>query len=155
MLTIPPSYIRRSNNSNNNTKTEKETTTTENGERRRDGDERGRNIFETFSSNDMSFLVEWSIWDKYERAPWRQESSASASDGWRREVLEQLVVSWVERLLWPENLAVSLKYVLKHATRRGSNILAEPLRGKQKTMVGKSGKRRCAAGEWAKRVRRP
>ena len=29
-------------------------------------DERGRNIFETFSSNDLSFLVaEWSRWDKY------------------------------------------------------------------------------------------
>ena len=49
-------------------------------------DERGRNIFETFSSNDLSFLVaEWSRWDKYKRAPWRQDSSASASDGWRRE----------------------------------------------------------------------
>ena len=58
-------------------------------------DERGRNIFETFSSNDMSFLVaEWSRWDKYKRAPWRQDSSASASDGWRREVHEQLMVSW-------------------------------------------------------------
>ena len=58
-------------------------------------DERGRTIFETFSSNDMSFLVaEWSRWDKYKRAPWRQESSASASGGWRREVQEQLIVSW-------------------------------------------------------------
>ena len=28
----------------------------------------------------------------------------------------------VERLLRPENLEVSLRYVLKHATRRGSNI---------------------------------
>ena len=46
-------------------------------------DERGRKIFETFSSNDLSFLVaEWSRWDKYKRAPWRQVSSASASDGW-------------------------------------------------------------------------
>ena len=44
---------------------------------------RGRNIFETFGSNDMSFLVaEWSRWDKYKRAPRRQESSASARDGW-------------------------------------------------------------------------
>ena len=41
-----------------------------------------RNIFETFSSNDLSFLVaKWSRWDKYKRAPWRQDSSASASDG--------------------------------------------------------------------------
>ena len=61
----------------------------------------------------------------------------------------------VERLLRPENLEVSLRYVLKHATRRGSNIFqlfdtsekAEPLRGKQKTMVGKSRKRRCTARE--------
>ena len=44
-------------------------------------DERGRNIFETFSSIDMSFLVvEWSRWDKYKRAQWRQDSSESASD---------------------------------------------------------------------------
>ena len=50
-------------------------------------DETGRKTFETFSSNDMSFLVaEWSRWDKYKRAPWRQDSSASASEGWRREV---------------------------------------------------------------------
>ena len=50
-------------------------------------DERGCKIFETFSSNDTSFLVaEWSRWDKCKRAPWRQDSSASASDGWRREV---------------------------------------------------------------------
>ena len=49
------------------------------GEERR---ERGRKIFETFSSNDMSFLVaEWSRWDKFKRAPWRRDSSASASDG--------------------------------------------------------------------------
>ena len=49
-------------------------------------DERGRNIFETFSSDALSFVVpEWSRWDKYKRAPWRQESSAAASDGWRRE----------------------------------------------------------------------
>ena len=69
----------------------------------------------------------------------------------------------VERLLRPENLEVSLRYVLKQATKRGSNILqlfryvreAEPLRGKQKTVVGKSGKRRCVAGGWAKRVVRP
>ena len=33
-------------------------------------DERGSTIFETFSSNDMSFLVaEWSRWDKYKRSP--------------------------------------------------------------------------------------
>ena len=58
-------------------------------------DERGYEIFETFSSNDISFLVaERSRWDKYRRAPWRQESSASASDGWRREVQEHLKVSW-------------------------------------------------------------
>ena len=44
----------------------------------------GAKIFETFSSDDLSFLVaEWSRWDKYKRASWRQDSSASASDGWR------------------------------------------------------------------------
>ena len=53
-------------------------------------DERGRKIFEvfeTFTSKDLSnFLVaEWSRWDKYKRAPWRQDSSASAREGWWRE----------------------------------------------------------------------
>ena len=58
-------------------------------------DERGRNIFETFGSNDKSFLeAEWSRWDKYKRAPRRPDSSACARDGWRREVQEQLIVSW-------------------------------------------------------------
>ena len=53
-------------------------------------DERGRNIFETFGSDDMSFLVvEWSRWDKYKRAPWRQDSSASARDGWWQASLGQ------------------------------------------------------------------
>ena len=54
----------------------------------------------------------------------------------------------VECLLRPENLEVSLRYVLKHvtfgaATSSSSSTYrkAEPLRGKQK-MVGKSGKRR-------------
>ena len=60
------------------------------------GDERGLNIFETFSADGPSnFLIaEWSRWDKYKRAPWRQDSSASASDGWRREVQEQLIAGW-------------------------------------------------------------
>ena len=48
-------------------------------------DDRGRKIFgifETSSSNDLSsFLVaKWSRWDKYKRAPWRQDSSASARE---------------------------------------------------------------------------
>ena len=57
-------------------------------------------------------------------------------------------VDVVESLLKPEHLEVYLRYVLKHATGRGGNIFQlfdtsekpEPLRGKQKTMVGKSGK---------------
>ena len=58
-------------------------------------DEQGRRIFETFGSNDMSFLVaEWSRWDKYRKAPWRQDSSASARDGWWQEDQEQLIVGW-------------------------------------------------------------
>ena len=62
-------------------------------------DERGRKIFETFSSNDMSFLVaDRSRWDKYKRAPWRQDSSASARDEWWQASLgqsqEQMVVGW-------------------------------------------------------------
>ena len=62
-------------------------------------DEQGRRIFETFSSNDMSFLVaDRSRWDKYKRAPWRQDSSASARDGWWQACLgqpqEQMIVGW-------------------------------------------------------------
>ena len=58
-------------------------------------DERGRNIFETFRSDGLSFMVaEWSRWDKYKRAAWRQDSSAPASDGWWREDQEQLIVGW-------------------------------------------------------------
>ena len=59
-------------------------------------DERGRNIFETFRSDGLSdFLVaEWSRWDKYKRAPWKQDSSASASGGRWREDQEQPIVGW-------------------------------------------------------------
>ena len=62
-------------------------------------DEQGRRIFEIFSSNDMSYLVaDWSRWDKYKRAPWRQDSSASARDGWWQASLgqsqEQMIVGW-------------------------------------------------------------
>ena len=61
-------------------------------------DERG-NIFETRSSDDSSLLVaEWSRWDKYTRAPWRHDSSASARDGWWQASLglsqEQMIVGW-------------------------------------------------------------
>ena len=56
-------------------------------------DERGRNIFESFSSDDQSFLVaEWSRWNKYKTAPRRQDSSASAMEGWWRGDQEQLTV---------------------------------------------------------------
>ena len=159
-------------------------------------DERGRNIFETFGSDDMSFLVaEWSRWDKYKRAPWRQDSSVSARDGGKQAWdslgnREQVTVGWsqdekrvtdavedylekcaqvivkidlVESLLMPENLEVSSRNVLNHANYGSRQHLpalrhnrkAESLSCKQKTMVGKSGERRCEAGEWEKRVVRP
>ena len=59
-------------------------------------DERGRKIFETFSSDGLNdFLVaEWSRWDKYKRALRRQDSSASTSEGWWREDQEQPIVGW-------------------------------------------------------------
>ena len=119
-------------------------------------DERARKIFEIFSSDDLSLLVaEWSRWDKYKRAPWRHDSSASARDGWQASLgqpVEQTIVGWsqdeqrvmdavedclercaqvivkinlVESLLRPEYLDVSLRYVLKHATHGGSNLPAE------------------------------
>ena len=58
--------------------------------------ERGRKIFETFSSDGLSdFLVaEWSRRDIYKRAPRRQDSSVSASEGWWREDQEQPIVGW-------------------------------------------------------------
>ena len=63
-------------------------------------------------------------------------------------------------MLRPENLEVSLRYVLQHATRRGRNIFPlfdtsekpKPLCGKHKTMAGKPRKKRCTTGEWEKRV---
>ena len=56
-------------------------------------DERAQ-VFETFSSDGLSFMVaEWSRC-KHKRAPWRQDSSASASDGWWREDQEQPIVGW-------------------------------------------------------------
>ena len=62
-------------------------------------DDRGRNIFETFGSKDLSFLVaEWSRWSKFKKAPLRRDSSASARDGWWHASLgqsqEQMVVGW-------------------------------------------------------------
>ena len=60
-------------------------------------DEEGCATFETFSTDGVSeFLVaSRSRWDKYKRkwnAPWRQNSSASATDGWWQE-------SWKSREL--------------------------------------------------------
>ena len=60
---------------------------------------KGAGSSKTFSSNDMSFLeTDWSRWDKYKRAPWRQDPSASARDGWWQASLgqpqEQLIVGW-------------------------------------------------------------
>ena len=62
-------------------------------------DEQGRRIFDTFGSNDMSFLVaDWSRWAKDKRAPWRQDSAASARDGWWQASLgqpqEEMIVGW-------------------------------------------------------------
>ena len=130
-------------------------------------DQRGRKIFETFSSDDLSFLVaEWSRCDKYKRATWRQDSSVSASDGWRREDHEQLIVSWspIEKKvdgcsgrlfgeLRPSEHSEALNEkrqqyfpALRHIRE------AEPLCGKQKTMAGESKEKLCTARMWAKRV---
>ena len=112
-------------------------------------DESGRNIFEIFGSNDLSLLLaEWCPdGTQYNRETWRQDSSASASEGgWQASLgqsQEQMILGWsqdekrvidavedylekcaqvivkidlVESLLRPENLEVSLRYVLKHST---------------------------------------
>ena len=63
----------------------------------------------------------------------------------------------LERLMEPENEEVSLRYILKYSTREGSNIFQlfdtaakkGPLRGKHKTMVGKSGKEGSTARKLA------
>ena len=121
-----------------------------------------------------------------QKSTMRQDSSASASDGRWREVQEQLIVSWspiekrvvdavedylescapvivdievVERLLRPENLEVSLWYVLNHANYGSSNIFQlfdtteKPnyLFASRRRWLESHG-RTCAAGEWAKRV---
>ena len=105
--------------------------------------------------------------------------SASASEGWWREEQEQPIVGWsrdekkvdgccaqvivdidaVERLPRPENLEVTEARLEARNWKRQQYFpalrhirKAEPLRGKQKTMVGKSEKRRCTARERAKRV---
>ena len=117
-------------------------------------DEKGCAIFETYSTDGLSkFLVaSRSRWDKHQRkwnAPWRQSASASASDGWWQEGLEQQRVGWssverrvmgavenylqncahvkvdieaLESLLKPENREISLRYILTYSTRGGSNI---------------------------------
>ena len=59
---------------------------------------KGRAIFETFSTDGLSefLVVSRSRWDKHQRkwnAPWRQNASASATDGqWE----EGLAESWME-----------------------------------------------------------
>ena len=63
-------------------------------------------------------------------------------------------VEVLERVMEPENLEISPRNVLKYSTRGGSNIFQlfdTSLRGKQKTMVGESGEKRCTTREWAKR----
>ena len=63
-------------------------------------DEQGRRIFETFSSNDMSFLVaDWSKWDRYKREhhgdkihrPLQENGWWQASVG---QPQEQMIVGW-------------------------------------------------------------
>ena len=65
-------------------------------------------------------------------------------------------VEALERLMEPENEEVSPRYILKYSTRGGSHIFQlcdsrekGPLRGKQKTVVGGSGKERCTAKKLA------
>ena len=62
-------------------------------------DERGCDFFETFSTDGLSELLvaNRSRWDKYKRkssAPWRQNSSASASEGGWQEGQERPRVGW-------------------------------------------------------------
>ena len=112
-------------------------------------DERRRKIFDTFSSDDLSLLVaQWSSTkehhgDKIRRIckRWMVASMGQTEEqtivGWSQDekrvidavedFLErcgQVIVDIevVESLLRPENLEVSLRYILKHATSRGSNI---------------------------------
>ena len=93
-----------------------------------------------------------SRWDKHQRrrnAPWGQNSSASSSERQWQEDLEEQRVGWsslerkvtgamennlencvllkvdieaLERLMEPEEAEVCLRYILRYATRGGSNI---------------------------------
>ena len=107
-------------------------------------DEEGGAISETFSTDGLSeFLVaSRSRWDKYKRkwnAPWRQNSSGSASedggkrarngkewDGvwWTKENCAHVEVDIevLESLKEPENQDIFLRHILKYSTRGGSNI---------------------------------
>ena len=66
----------------------------------------------------------------------------------------------VESLLKPEKQEVSPKYILKHSTRRDSNMFQlfdtqekpNHFWGKQKTMAGEPREILCTARRWAKRV---
>ena len=81
-----------------------------------------------------------SRWDKYKRAPWRQDSSATASEGWWQASLgqlqEQLIVGWSQ-------IEKSVIDAVRDYLEKCAQVIrkAESLCGKQKTMVGKSGKR--------------
>ena len=133
-------------------------------------------------------------WDEHQRrlnAPWRQNSSASSCGRQWQAGLEEQRVAWsaserkvigvvedflenvprqksgleaLERLMEPEDEEVSLKYILKYSTRRGSNIFQffdtrgkKPFRGKQKGWLEHQGERAALQerlqNEWHGRCR--
>ena len=86
------------------------------------GDERVRKIFETFSSDGLSdFLVEeWSRWDKYKEHIRKKKVMDAVEDYLENCAQVKVDIEVVESLVKPEKLEVSLKYILKHSTRRDS-----------------------------------
>ena len=118
------------------------------------GTKKGCAIFETCSTDGPSefLVVSRSRWNQCQRvwnAPWRQNSSASSSEGQWQEGLEEQRVGWssldrkvtgavenymencvhtkvdieaLERSVELENEEVSQRYILKYSTRGGSHI---------------------------------
>ena len=133
-------------------------------------------IFETLSTDGPSnfVVVCRSRWDEHQRkrhAPWRQHSSASPSDGWWQEGLEQQRVGWssVEQrvveaaeyyleycanmkvdigLMEPENREISSRYILKYSTRGGRNRKQDHFVANRKRWLESQGKNGAQQESW-------
>ena len=85
---------------------------------------KGRRIFQIFSTQGQceSLVVSAARWDEYPRIRARQEEEYQEEDYLEKCALVTVKIDLVESLLRPENLGVSLRYVLKPANYGSSNI---------------------------------